>query len=69
MKRWEFDSIAQAARCMSSWFTGTPTERHNLKNYLNTLIGMHSLNDYSFICHVKESADVYMTLILAGISK
>lgn len=69
MKRREFDSIAQAARCMSSWFTGTLAERHTLKNYLNTLMGMHSLYDYIFICHLKESAVIYMTLILAGISK
>ncbi|KAK4789605.1 hypothetical protein SAY86_016909 [Trapa natans] len=39
MKRWEFDSIAQAASCMSSWFTGTSVERRILKGYLYTSIG------------------------------
>lgn len=39
MKRWEFDSIAQAAGCMSSWFSGTLTEQHHLKEYLDSAIG------------------------------
>ncbi|KAK4714081.1 hypothetical protein R3W88_019988 [Solanum pinnatisectum] len=39
MKRWEFDSVAQAAKCMSSWFSGTPTEHHLLKVCLESTIG------------------------------
>ncbi|MCD7448677.1 hypothetical protein HAX54_045326 [Datura stramonium] len=39
MKRWEFDSVAQAARCMSSWFSGTDTEHHLLKVCLESTIG------------------------------
>lgn len=39
MKRWEFDSIAQAARCISSWFPGTLTERVCLREHLEAAIG------------------------------
>ncbi|XP_060191065.1 uncharacterized protein LOC132620415 isoform X2 [Lycium barbarum] len=39
MKRWEFDSVAQAARCMSSWFSGTDTEHLLLKECLESTIG------------------------------
>ncbi|XP_047172841.1 uncharacterized protein LOC124840746 isoform X4 [Vigna umbellata] len=39
MKRWEFDSIAQAARCMSSWFSGTPSEQMLLKEHLDSASG------------------------------
>lgn len=34
MQRWEFDSIEQAASCISLWFLGTPTEQLHLKEYL-----------------------------------
>ncbi|KAF8016725.1 hypothetical protein BT93_H2065 [Corymbia citriodora subsp. variegata] len=37
MKRWEFDSIAQAATCMFSWFSGTDSERQILEAYLDTI--------------------------------
>lgn len=40
MKRWEFDSVAQAARCISSWFTGTHTERFLFKEHLYSEIGI-----------------------------
>lgn len=40
MKRWEFDSIAQAARCIPSWFQGTVTERVCLKENLESAIGI-----------------------------
>lgn len=44
MKRWEFDSVTQAARCMSSWFpgtgTGTGTEHRLLKVFLESTIGI-----------------------------
>eukprot|EP00256_Glycine_max_P054902 XP_014621882.1 uncharacterized protein LOC100798882 isoform X2 [Glycine max] len=39
MKRWEFDSIAQAADCMSSWFSGTPSEKLLLKEHLDSASG------------------------------
>ncbi|RVW97376.1 hypothetical protein CK203_026344 [Vitis vinifera] len=39
MKRWEFDSIAQAAEHISSWFPGTHGDRHLLKEYLDSAIG------------------------------
>ncbi|CAI9754856.1 unnamed protein product [Fraxinus pennsylvanica] len=38
-RRWEFDSIDQAVRCMSSWFPGTRDEQTLLKDYLDTTIG------------------------------
>lgn len=36
MKRWEFDSIRQAAKCLSSWFHGTLSEQILLKEYLDS---------------------------------
>ncbi|KAM6572572.1 hypothetical protein CsatA_016652 [Cannabis sativa] len=39
MQRWEFDSIAQAANCMSSWFSGTTSEKLLLKEYLDSVVG------------------------------
>ncbi|PHT76350.1 hypothetical protein T459_19872 [Capsicum annuum] len=39
MRRWEFDSVAQAARCVSSWFSGTDTEHRLLKVCLESTIG------------------------------
>ncbi|XP_019438649.1 PREDICTED: uncharacterized protein LOC109344355 isoform X2 [Lupinus angustifolius] len=39
MKRWEFDSIAQAASCMSSWFSGTLSEQLILKEHLDSAPG------------------------------
>ncbi|XP_030544387.1 uncharacterized protein LOC115750903 [Rhodamnia argentea] len=39
MKRWEFDSIAQAASCLSAWFSGTHSERQILNAYLDSAIG------------------------------
>ncbi|XP_038694973.1 uncharacterized protein LOC119992327 isoform X1 [Tripterygium wilfordii] len=39
MQRWEFDSISQAASCISSWFSGTCSEQLQLKEYLNSAIG------------------------------
>lgn len=37
MNRWEFDSIAQAARSISSWFPGTCNEQILLKDYLESI--------------------------------
>ncbi|EOX93327.1 hypothetical protein QUC31_004073 [Theobroma cacao] len=39
MRRWEFDSIDQAASSMSSWFSGTFSEQRRLKEYLDSAIG------------------------------
>ncbi|KAL5573448.1 hypothetical protein UlMin_023045 [Ulmus minor] len=39
MRRWEFDSIDQAAVCMSSWFSGTTSEKRLLKEYLDSATG------------------------------
>ncbi|XP_062152251.1 uncharacterized protein LOC133860690 [Alnus glutinosa] len=39
MQRWEFDSIAQAASSISSWFLGTLSEQLLLKEYLDSAIG------------------------------
>ncbi|KAE9594060.1 hypothetical protein Lalb_Chr18g0049761 [Lupinus albus] len=39
MKRWEFDSIAQATSCMSSWFSGTLSEQLLLKEHLDSASG------------------------------
>ncbi|KAJ4730107.1 G1/S-specific cyclin-E protein [Melia azedarach] len=39
MQRWEFDSISQAASCISSWFSGTFYERQQLNEYLDSAIG------------------------------
>ncbi|KAL5068170.1 hypothetical protein RYX36_019057 [Vicia faba] len=39
MKRWEFDNIAQAASCMSSWFSGTLSEQLLLKEHLDSTSG------------------------------
>ncbi|KAL2524679.1 hypothetical protein Adt_09733 [Abeliophyllum distichum] len=35
MRRWEFDSVAHSARCISSWFPGTCNEQVLLKDYLD----------------------------------
>lgn len=39
MRRWEFDSMAQAAICINSWFSGTHDERSTLIEYLDPTIG------------------------------
>ncbi|CAK7349033.1 unnamed protein product [Dovyalis caffra] len=39
MRRWEFDSIAQAASCLSSWFSGALSELLQLKDYLDSATG------------------------------
>lgn len=39
MKRWEFDSIAQAAKCITTWFPGTPRERCLLEEHLDSMLG------------------------------
>ncbi|KAG2712116.1 hypothetical protein I3843_04G102400 [Carya illinoinensis] len=39
MQRWEFDTIAQAASSISSWFLGTLDEQLLLKKYLDSALG------------------------------
>lgn len=39
MLRWEFDSIEQAASCISLWFSGTVFEQLHLKEYLESAVG------------------------------
>ncbi|KAI3675182.1 hypothetical protein L1987_84768 [Smallanthus sonchifolius] len=39
MKRWEFDSINQAAKCINKWFPGTPRERYLLEEHLDSMLG------------------------------
>ncbi|KAI3499456.1 hypothetical protein L1887_35257 [Cichorium endivia] len=39
MRRWEFDSIAQAAEGITVWLPGTPYERHLLERHLHSMIG------------------------------
>ncbi|KAJ9176857.1 hypothetical protein P3X46_012128 [Hevea brasiliensis] len=39
MRRWEFDSIEQAASCISLWFSGTLSEQLHMKEYLESAIG------------------------------
>ncbi|CAH9060476.1 unnamed protein product [Cuscuta europaea] len=39
MRRWEFDSMSQAARCIRSWFSGTHAERSTMAEYLDPTIG------------------------------
>ncbi|KAI3803572.1 hypothetical protein L1987_31728 [Smallanthus sonchifolius] len=40
MRRWEFDSLSQSAKGITSWFPGTPRERFLLKNKLNSMLGL-----------------------------
>ncbi|KAL8478224.1 hypothetical protein ACS0TY_030210 [Phlomoides rotata] len=39
MRRWEFDSIAQASRSISTWFPGTLHERGLLRDHLDATLG------------------------------
>ncbi|KAL1221817.1 hypothetical protein V5N11_000093 [Cardamine amara subsp. amara] len=39
MRRWEFESIDQAAKSMSQWFSGSKAERCCLREYLDSTIG------------------------------
>lgn len=43
MKRWEFDSINQAAMSISSWFSGTLNEKLTLMEYLDAAEGEYLL--------------------------
>lgn len=47
MRRWEFDSIAQAAKSISSWFPGTPNEQILLKEHLDATIGIHEFAPFN----------------------
>ncbi|KAL6536857.1 hypothetical protein OROHE_012441 [Orobanche hederae] len=41
MRRWEFDSITQAARSISSWFLGTLHEQIFLEEHLDDILGQN----------------------------
>uniref|UniRef100_A0A2P2JK04 Uncharacterized protein MANES_13G066300 n=1 Tax=Rhizophora mucronata TaxID=61149 RepID=A0A2P2JK04_RHIMU len=40
MQRWEFDSITQAANCISLWFSGTSSEQLQLRDFLDSVTGI-----------------------------
>ncbi|XP_028086671.1 uncharacterized protein LOC114287492 isoform X2 [Camellia sinensis] len=64
MKRWEFDSIEQAAKCISSWFSGTHHEQLLLKGYLESAIGHYVPQLAEQILHNNKNApkDDYINL-------
>lgn len=41
MRRWEFDSITQASKSISSWFPGTLHERVLLRDHLDVILGIY----------------------------
>ncbi|KAJ0643933.1 hypothetical protein HanRHA438_Chr16g0746711 [Helianthus annuus] len=67
MKRWEFDSINQAVKCINTWFPGTPHEQDLLEEHLNSMLGdefhdassefpdSHSTNDNEKISNASAS--------------
>ncbi|GAU38379.1 hypothetical protein TSUD_147470 [Trifolium subterraneum] len=57
MKRWEFDNIAQAASCMSSWFSGTLSEQLLLKEHLDSASGGEIFYDASEFFSENVSVD------------
>lgn len=40
MRRWEFESIDQAVKSMSQWFSGSKAEKSFLREYLDSTIGI-----------------------------
>lgn len=52
MRRWEFDSIAQAETSIISWFPGTPYERLLLEQHLNSMIGISLI---TFLSNFKKT--------------
>ncbi|KAK7289590.1 hypothetical protein RIF29_03338 [Crotalaria pallida] len=71
MKRWEFDSIAQAASCMSSWFSGTSSEWLLLKDHLDSASGeiFYDASEHfsGIVSFDDEDDDKTCTDILSGI--
>ncbi|KAI8011984.1 hypothetical protein LOK49_LG06G00629 [Camellia lanceoleosa] len=67
MKRWEFDSIEQATKCISSWFSGTHHEQLLLKGYVESAIdhfAVHSVFvDHFAAVHVEESNNKVIMLL------
>lgn len=68
MKRWEFDSIAQAESCMPSWFSGTPSERQILKAYLESSIGetFHDAQDKFSESSIDSREDTCFDVLSSG---
>ena len=54
MQRWEFDSIAQAVSCMSSWFSGTVSEKLLFKEYLDSAVGIFRIFPYLSVWYGKK---------------
>lgn len=68
MQRWEFDSIAQAASYISSWFSGTLSEQFQLKEYLDSAAGIFlALPNIFMILYayrlLKDRKDEYIKLV------
>ncbi|KAL7600016.1 hypothetical protein Lser_V15G24956 [Lactuca serriola] len=62
MRRWEFDSISQAAKGITSWFPGTPSECSLLKQQLNSMnVETDSQSDS---CEEVDEATEYMDALL-----
>ncbi|KAL1555490.1 hypothetical protein AAHA92_11219 [Salvia divinorum] len=58
MRRWEFDSIAQAVRSIASWFPGTMKEHILLKEHLEVTLGeVYYDAEESFLKTIDEDGD------------
>lgn len=72
MKRWEFGSIAQAASCLHSWFSGTPAEQQLLREYLDSILGtvsfhIHKIKEqFSLMCTENYAKIFILYLIFQG---
>ncbi|XP_060672368.1 uncharacterized protein LOC107417148 isoform X2 [Ziziphus jujuba] len=60
MQRWEFDSISQAASCISSWFSGTLSDQLLLTEYLDSAIGevFYDAEDVSKTSSVDDDGNI-----------
>ncbi|XP_042009752.1 uncharacterized protein LOC121758410 [Salvia splendens] len=58
MRRWEFDSIAQAVWSIASWFPGTMEEHILLKEHLEVTLGEDYYDaEESFLTNIDEDGD------------
>ncbi|GJW84975.1 hypothetical protein Tco_0158120 [Tanacetum coccineum] len=65
MKRWEFDSIAQAAKGLMSWFPGTLYEALLLEHRLNYMIDRGLWCPLQIgKCEMKEENDIDAFVII-----
>lgn len=65
VKRWEFDSIAQAAGSMSSWFSGTLSEQLLLKEHLDSASGSNMDSRHYFHASVHNTSEFRITLVIS----